>query len=53
MMWNRETSEVIREAETVRQQLIHLTAQLDGFVERLKAATDDTREEEGRGQAEG
>lgn len=53
-MWNRETSEVIREAETVRRQLVHLTVQLDGFVARLKAATDDTtRDEETDGKTPG
>lgn len=54
MTWSRETSDLLRDTQTVREQLVQLTAQLDGFVERLKAATDDTsREEEVRGQVEG
>lgn len=44
-MWSRETSELLRDTQTVREQLVQLTAQLDGFVERLKAATDDTAPE--------
>lgn len=45
-MREQDTEELIQDSKELREQLVRLTARLDGFVEALVATTDDTQQEE-------